>query len=166
MGSCHYPKRIPPSKMPPVNAGCGWRLRHAAPRSQAVPPSSSAISSPSAFSACRESSGAAPMSDYRWQPSADYLDNANVTRLAKAHGIDGIAELRARAVADVAWYWGAVLDDLGITFATPYSAVLDISRGIERSDWFIGAELNVVDCCVRRWRDSDPDRIAGGHEAG
>jgi acetyl-CoA synthetase len=105
------------------------------------------------------------MSDYRWQPSADYVDNANVTRLARAHGIDGIAELRARSVADVGWYWGAVLDDLGITFGAPYSAVLDISRGIERPDWFVGAELNVVDCCVSRWRDADPDRIAVSHEA-
>ncbi|MBJ7337521.1 AMP-binding protein [Mycolicibacterium sp.] len=104
------------------------------------------------------------MSDYRWDPSTDYIDNANVTRLALAHGISDIHELRARSVADVGWYWGAVLDDLDITFATPYSRVLDISRGIEYPDWFVGAELNIVDCCVRRWRDDDPDRIAVSHE--
>jgi acetyl-CoA synthetase len=105
------------------------------------------------------------MSDYRWHPSDDYLQNANVTRLAKAHSVDDIDELRARSVADVAWFWGAVLDDLGITFATPHRAVLDVSNGIAYPDWFVGAELNVVDCCVTRWRDTDPDRIAVRHES-
>jgi acetyl-CoA synthetase len=104
------------------------------------------------------------VSGYWWRPSDDYIDNANVTRLAKAHGADGIDDLRARSVADVAWFWGAVLDDLGITFATPHTAVLDISKGIQYPDWFVGAELNVVDCCVTRWRDADPDRIAVRHE--
>jgi acetyl-CoA synthetase len=110
-------------------------------------------------------SGDCTMSGYRWRPSDDYVQNANVTRLAKAHSIDGIDELRARSVADVAWFWGAVLDDLDITFATPHQTVLDISNGIAYPDWFVGAELNVVDCCVTRWRDADPDRIALCHES-
>ncbi len=100
------------------------------------------------------------MSDYWWRPSADYVRNANVTRLASAHGIDDIQELRARSVADVAWFWGAVLDDLNIRFAAPHREVLDVSKGIQYPEWFVGAELNVVDCCVTRWRDTDPDRIA------
>ena len=104
------------------------------------------------------------MSDYRWLPTPDYIENANVTRLARAHGLHGIDELRKRSVADPAWYWNAVLDDLGIEFATPHNAVLDTSRGIEHPDWFIGAELNVVDACLGRWRDAGPDRIAVRHE--
>jgi acetyl-CoA synthetase len=73
--------------------------------------------------------------------------------------------LRERSVAHPAWYWDAVLDDLGIEFATPHTAVLDDSRGVEHPDWFVGAELNVVDACLRRWRDAGPDRIAVRHEA-
>ncbi|MDT5109411.1 MAG: acetyl-CoA synthetase, partial [Mycobacterium sp.] len=105
------------------------------------------------------------MSGYRWLPSVAYVENANVTRLAKAHSIDGIDELRARSVADTAWFWGAVLDDLGITFATPHQNVLDVSNGIAYPDWFVGAELNIVDCCITRWLDDDPDRIAVRHES-
>jgi acetyl-CoA synthetase len=104
------------------------------------------------------------MSDYRWLPTPDYVDNANVTRLARKHGLAGIDELRARSVADPAWYWNAVLDDLGIAFSTPHNKVLDLSHGIEHPDWFTGAQLNVVDACLRRWRDTDPDRIAVRHE--
>jgi acetyl-CoA synthetase len=101
---------------------------------------------------------------YQWLPSPDYVRNANVTRLAHRHGLAGIDELRARSVADPVWYWNAVLDDLGITFATPHTAVVDLSRGIEHPDWFVGAQLNVVDSCLRRWRDADPERIAVRHE--
>lgn len=104
------------------------------------------------------------MSDYRWLPNNDYIENARVTRLARKHGLAGIEELRARSVADPAWYWGAALDDLGIGFTTPYTAVLDLTRGIEHPDWYTGAELNVVDACLRRWRDDGPDRVAVRHE--
>jgi acetyl-CoA synthetase len=104
------------------------------------------------------------VSGYWWRPSKDYLDNANVTRLATAHGVADIDALRARSVADVAWFWGAVLEDLRIEFATAHTAVLDLSKGIQYPDWFVGAELNVVDCCVTRWRDIDSDRVAVRHE--
>ncbi|HET7399103.1 MAG TPA: AMP-binding protein [Intrasporangium sp.] len=106
------------------------------------------------------------MSDYTWHPSADYVDNANVTRLARAHGLSGLPELRARSVADVRWYWDAVVRDLGLPFRQPYTQVLDVSKGIEHPDWFIGGRLNVVDACLERWRD-DPDaaeRLAVVHE--
>ncbi|QRI77830.1 MULTISPECIES: AMP-binding protein [Rhodococcus] len=107
------------------------------------------------------------MSDYTWIPTADYVDNANVTRLARAHGLGGLDELRARSVADVRWYWDAVVRDLELPFQVPYRDVLDTSRGIEHSDWFVGGRTNIVDACLRRWV-ADPvaaDRLAVVHEA-
>jgi acetyl-CoA synthetase len=107
------------------------------------------------------------VSDYTWTPSADYVDNANVTRLARAHGITGLPELRARSVADVGWYWDAVVRDLDIPFRTPYSSVLDLSAGIEHPEWFVGATLNIVDACLTRWaRDPGTASMAAVvHEA-
>ncbi|MFC9762130.1 AMP-binding protein [Rhodococcus jostii] len=107
------------------------------------------------------------MSDYTWHPTDDYVDNANVTRLARANDLSGLGELRARSVADVRWYWDAVVRDLGLPFQTPYHEVLDISRGIEHPDWFVGGRANVVDACLERWL-ADPaaaDRVAVTHEA-
>ncbi|TQC50104.1 AMP-dependent synthetase [Rhodococcus sp. WS4] len=107
------------------------------------------------------------MSDYTWLPTDDYVENANVTRLARAHGLSGLAELRARSVADVRWYWDAVVRDLGLPFQSPYHEVLDTSRGIEHPDWFVGGKTNVVDACLERWL-ADPavaDRVAVAHEA-
>jgi acetyl-CoA synthetase len=101
---------------------------------------------------------------YQWNPTADYIENANVTRLARAHGLSGIDELRSRSVADPAWYWDAVATDLGLRFRAPYCSVLELSNGIEHPEWFVGATMNIVDSCLVRWRDETPDQVAVTHE--
>jgi acetyl-CoA synthetase len=101
---------------------------------------------------------------YQWNPTPDYIEHANVARLARAHGLDGIKELRARSVADTAWYWDAAVTDLGLRFRTPYRQVLDLSNGTEYPDWFVGATMNIVDSCLLRWCDEAPDRVAVAHE--
>jgi acetyl-CoA synthetase len=101
---------------------------------------------------------------YQWTPTTDYIEGANVTRLARAHGLAGIDELRARSVADTAWYWDAAATDLGLRFRTRYSRLLDLRNGIEHPDWFVDATMNVVDSCLLRWRDDGLDRIAVVHE--
>jgi len=93
---------------------------------------------------------------YVWTPSAEYVENANVTRLARRHGIADMTELRARSVADIAWYWDAVVEDLGLPFATPYRQVVDTSRGAADPDWFVGGEINVADACLHRWAGNAP----------
>lgn len=105
--------------------------------------------------------------EYVWTPGPQYLEAARVARFAHAHGIDGIVELRKRSVADVAWYWDAVVADLGLRFSRPYHQVLDLSRGAADPDWFVGGELNVADAALARWAE-DPlgrDRTAVVHEA-
>ena len=109
------------------------------------------------------------MTDVAWRPTADYVERANVTRLMRAHGIEDIDELRARSVEDVAWYWDAVVKDLGLEFSTPYETVLDTSRGVPWSTWFNGGRINLVWNCVDRWAHSDAkDRpaIIGESETG
>ena len=104
------------------------------------------------------------MTSYQWNPTTDYIDGANVTRLARAHGLAGIDELRSRSVHDTGWYWDAVATDLGLRFRTPYSRVLDLRNGIEHPDWFVDGTLNIVDSCLLRWRDQTLDRVAVVHE--
>lgn len=106
-------------------------------------------------------------SDYVWEPTPELIAGANVTRLAAAHGIDGIEELRRRSVADIAWFWDAVVADLGLVFREPYSDVVDLSRGIAYPDWFVGGRLNVLDSCLTRWAQDarTADRPAVVHEA-
>ena len=95
-----------------------------------------------------------------WRPSAEYVERANVTRLMRAHGIGSFDELRARSVEDVAWFWDAVVKDLGIRFTHPYTTVLDTKGGPEWPLWFLGGTVNVADQCVDRWAEATPDAPA------
>jgi acetyl-CoA synthetase len=91
------------------------------------------------------------VSDYTWYPTEGGIAAANVTRLVERFGAAGIDELRRTSVSDVGAFWDAVVDDLGIEFSTPYSCVLDLTRGIEWPDWFVDGRINVVDACLTRW---------------
>jgi acetyl-CoA synthetase len=95
-----------------------------------------------------------------WRPSDEYVERANVTRLMRAHGIGSYDELIARSIENVAWFWDAVVKDLGIRFVQPYSSVLDTKAGPEWPLWFLGGKVNVADQCVDRWADETPDAPA------
>jgi acetyl-CoA synthetase len=92
------------------------------------------------------------MSDFVWRPSADVIERANVTRLARAHGIADYAELNRRSRDDIEWFWDAVVADLRIPFTEPYTNVVDTPRGIQWPIWFVGGHVNIADACVHRHR--------------
>jgi len=101
---------------------------------------------------------------YAWQPSHDYLENSNVSRLMRTLGVSTANELRARSVADIGAFWDAVVKDLGIEFRTPYRDVVDLSGGIAYPEWFTGGRVNVVDAALSRWARLTPGGIAVVHE--
>ena len=86
-----------------------------------------------------------------WQPTPEYIQNANLTRFMRQHGLASFAELMERSTRDVAWFTSAVLDFLDIRFYTPYTQVLDLSRGIAWPRWCLGGELNIVHNCLDKY---------------
>lgn len=90
------------------------------------------------------------MSEFIWEPTPEYIENANVTRLMRKHGIDDFHALVKRSQDDIEWYWNAAIDDLGIDFTTPYEQLLDLSEGIPFPKWFVGGRINLVHNCVDR----------------
>jgi acetyl-CoA synthetase len=101
------------------------------------------------------------MAEVAWRPTPEYVENANVTRLMRAHGVGSIDELRRRSVEDMEWFWDAVVKDMGIEFTTPYERVLDNSGGIAWSKWFVGGRVNLTHNCVDRHAMSGrADRLA------
>jgi acetyl-CoA synthetase len=68
-----------------------------------------------------------------------------------AHGIGELAHLHRRAIDDPAWFWHAVLTDLGIAFSKPYEKVLDTSPGVPWTRWCVGGELNIASNCIDKW---------------
>ena len=109
--------------------------------------------------------GPAPTSArYTWYPSDDYLQNANVSRLMRTHGVDDIAALRALSVADIGVFWDSVVTDLELEFRQPYRQVVDLSRGIEHPEWFVDGQINIADASVGKWARTTPDVAAVVHE--
>jgi acetyl-CoA synthetase len=73
----------------------------------------------------------------------------------KKHDIKDYEELIKRSIGDIEWFWDVVLKDLNIEWYRPYEKVLDDSRGIQWSKWFIGGKLNIVHNILDRHAQSD-----------
>jgi acetyl-CoA synthetase len=101
---------------------------------------------------------------YAWKPSPEYVTDTNVARLMHRFGSGTTDELRSASTRDVAAFWDTVVDDLGITFRTPYTDVVDLSAGVPHARWFVGGRLNVTDACVGRWAAKTPRAAAVVHE--
>jgi acetyl-CoA synthetase len=95
-----------------------------------------------------------------WVPTEPQLEAANVTRLARSLGCGDFDELHRVSIDEPDRFWRAVAADLGIPLSRDWDAVLDESRGIEWTTWFVGARLNIADACVHRWARERPDEEA------
>ncbi len=100
------------------------------------------------------------MPEVVWEPSDEVLARANVARFMRRHGFEDFGAFQQRSQDDPEWFWPAVVEDLGLEFSRPWERVMDLSRGPEWATWFVGAQLNIADACVHRWKRDAPDRSA------
>jgi acetyl-CoA synthetase len=89
-----------------------------------------------------------------WRPTPEVVEHSRIAKFMRAHEIATLEELQRRSVADPEWYWDAVVKDLGVRWLTPYTRVLDGSRGVAWPTWFPGGRLNLTDNCVDRHMDA------------
>ncbi len=85
-----------------------------------------------------------------WEPSEEYRRRSRMARFMTRHGIASYDELLARSIADPAWYWGAVGEDLDLVWSRPYERVLDLSRGAPWAEWFSSGGFNYVASALDR----------------
>ena len=92
------------------------------------------------------------MSDqgFAWEPYGDYLARSRVREFMDCHAIPTWQELIERSQRDIAWFWDAALNHLGVEWTTPYEAVYDDSNGMPWTRWFPGGTLNVTHNCIDR----------------
>jgi hypothetical protein len=62
------------------------------------------------------------MAETAWRPTPEYVENANVTRFMRHHGIGSIDEFRRRSIEDMEWFWDAVVQDMSVEFTATLSA--------------------------------------------
>lgn len=89
--------------------------------------------------------------DIVWRPSKDNVEQANLTRFMKLHGIETFDELMNQSTEDVGWFTDAILKFLDIQFYQPYSEVVDLSRGIAWPCWCVDAKMNIVHNCLDKY---------------
>ena len=89
-----------------------------------------------------------------WHPDAALQQQSNLQQFMTRHGIADYATLKARAVSDVAWFWDAFMEDLGIEFYRPYSQILDLAEGMEFPRWCVGGEMNIIHNCLDKWQNT------------
>ncbi|MFW9934952.1 MAG: AMP-binding protein [Candidatus Thorarchaeota archaeon] len=96
-----------------------------------------------------------------WTPSKKIIETTNIHRFMQKYQIASYDELIQRSVNDIKWFWNAVVDDIDVEWFTPYTKVLDDSKGIEWTRWFIDGRLNIVHNILdRHCLDHLPDRRA------
>jgi acetoacetyl-CoA synthetase len=93
-----------------------------------------------------------------WQPSAERIENATLTRFARWLGKGDLSygELWQWSVDDVEAFWAAVWEFFDVQASEPYERVLG-SRSMPGAEWFVGARLNYAE---HIFRGKDPETIA------
>jgi acetyl-CoA synthetase len=89
-----------------------------------------------------------------WIPGQDRIERSRLLNAMKKWGIDDLVSLHTRSVEDPEWFWRAVVEDLDLTFETPFTQVIDESAGRELPSWFVGGKLNLATICSSRHADS------------
>ena len=86
-----------------------------------------------------------------WRPDPQLVEQSNLLRFMRRLGLGSWPELQRRSTADISWFWDAVLRELDIRFSTPYSRVVDLSRGMALPQWCVGGRLNIVLNCLDKY---------------
>src|SRR3972149_1620059 len=96
-----------------------------------------------------------------WRPTPEHIANSNLKRFMDRHNIASFDELMQRSTSDIAWFWEVVLQELDIRFYTPYTQIVDLSRGIAWPEWCVGGYMNIVHNCLDKYAGTPvDDRIA------
>src|SRR5712691_4662529 len=91
-----------------------------------------------------------------WEPTAKYLERSRLRTFAERHGRHDYASLLRWSIEDSDGFWRATERDLHIVWRTPYTHVLDTSRGLPWTTWWTGGRMNYVATALRH----DGDRVA------
>ncbi len=100
------------------------------------------------------------MSNFEFIPSEKQIQESNIFQFMKKHNILSLDELSKKAKDDVEWFWQSVDKDIGIVWDSPYEKILDTSKGIAWSKWFINGKTNIYKSSVEKFAKQNPQKTA------
>jgi acetyl-CoA synthetase len=100
------------------------------------------------------------LSDFEFIPTEKQIQESNIYKFMKKHNLSSFDELSHKAKNDLEWFWKSVDEDIGIVWDTPYEKILDTSKGIAWSKWFVNGKTNIYKSSVEKFVKTIPDKIA------
>ena len=88
-----------------------------------------------------------------WMPTAEVIARANVTAAAQDAGCADYRSLQRWSTENRPAFWEMAMRRLGIVLRKPYERIVDASDPI-RPVWLPGAQMNIVESCLRAAPDA------------
>ncbi|MBI4404288.1 MAG: AMP-binding protein [Deltaproteobacteria bacterium] len=89
-----------------------------------------------------------------WRPSESLLHKSYAAKLMHKLNISSVPELWEWSVRDIGAFWDLIVKEIGLDWFKPYERVMDDSKGIENTQWFVGGKINIAHNCVDRHKAS------------
>jgi acetyl-CoA synthetase len=100
------------------------------------------------------------LSNFEFIPTEKQIQESNIYNFMKKHSISSLEELSVKSNKDLEWYWKSVDEDIGIVWDKHYTKVLDSSKGIPWSKWFVDGKTNIYKSSVEKFTKLSPKKIA------
>ena len=86
-----------------------------------------------------------------WEPSREWIEQTNVWRFMQRLGFSDRENFLRFSREEPERFWDEMMREMRVEWFTPYERVLDLSKGPEWAEWFIGGKLNIAHNCLDRW---------------
>ena len=100
------------------------------------------------------------MSDFEFIPTEKQIHETNIYQFMQKHNVSSLEKLSQKAKDNLEWFWKSVDEDLGIVWDYPYSKILDMSKGIAWSKWFVNGKTNIYKSSVEKFVKLSPQKTA------
>ena len=86
-----------------------------------------------------------------WKPTDEMIQSTRLFQWIKQLGFSDYNSFLKASIEDIAWFWGEVEKELGITWVDPYQETLNLEKGVKWPVWFGGGKLNIVQSALEKW---------------
>ena len=100
------------------------------------------------------------LNDFAFVPTKQQIENSNISDFMRKLGVSSISELLQKSTKNPEWFWEKVSEDIGIVWDKKYEKILDSSKGIPWSKWFVGGKTNIYKSSVEKFAKTHPNKIA------
>jgi len=80
-------------------------------------------------------------------PTESFIKTTNLAKMMQAFKIESYWKCHTWSTKNCDDFWNYIVQTLEIKFKTPFTAISDLSEGVEQPKWFPASTLNIADSC-------------------